>query len=376
MKKILVTICLLLGTCLSVWLANEWREKWFVLRSESGPVLSMPKDEEKEATLLAVGDIMLARKVEKLMQAKGDGYPFELVKEEIRKADIAFANLESPLSARGQALPGKGICFRARPEMAEVLKKAGFDVLSVANNHALDYDSEAFLDTLYHLRRNGIEPVGGGENIEQARKPVIVECQGMKVGFLAYTIFADLYYHPQYRRPFRASENRCGVAPLVENIMLEDIEGLRPRVDVVVVSLHWGTEYMDTPSEEQVNIAHSLVDRGADIVIGHHPHIMQGVEVYRGKVIAYSLGNFIFDQNQHLFTRQGVMFKVRLTPDGWEKITLLPVFIDQSQPALMGKEGYVVLEKLKNLSGRLGTEAEIKGDRLEILPADNKEETS
>ena len=135
-----------------------------------------------QVSLVAVGDIMLARKVERLMQAHGTDYPFARIEHKLQEADITFGNLESPLSERGSPLPGKGICFRARPEMAARLKQAGLDVLSVANNHALDYDTDAFLDTLELLRSSQIEPVGGGRNIDEARQPVIIEKNGSGSG--------------------------------------------------------------------------------------------------------------------------------------------------------------------------------------------------
>ena len=136
-----------------------------------------PQVEEpsRRVSLMAVGDVMLARKVERLMQNHGTDYPFVRIENKLQEADITFGNLESPLSERGTPLPGKGICFRARPEMAARLKQAGFDVLSVANNHSLDYDTDAFLDTLDLLRSNQIEPVGGGRNIDEARQPIIIE---------------------------------------------------------------------------------------------------------------------------------------------------------------------------------------------------------
>ena len=301
------------------------------------------------------------------MQTHGTDYPFALMKDKLQNADLTFGNLESPLSDRGTPLPGKGICFRARPEMSGQLKESGFDVLSVANNHAVDYDSEAFLDTLELLRTSQIEPVGGGQNIDEARRPVIIEKNGLKVGFLAYTIFADVYYHAKYRRTFQATETVCGVAPLQQELILEDLAKLRPQVDVAIVSLHWGTEYSKYPQKAQQELGRALIDGGANLVIGHHPHIMQGFERYQDGLIAYSLGNFIFDQNQHVFTRQGLMLDLKLTKEGLQDLRAWPVFIKESQPYIMeGKEAQEFLQTVQQRTRNLGTEAEIKDNHLEL----------
>ncbi len=319
----------------------------------------------REVSLLAVGDVMLARKVERLIQSYGPDYPFELVKDKLMAADVTFANLESPLSERGNPLPGKGICFRARPEMSVKLKEVGFDVLSVANNHSLDYDTLAFMDTLDLLRSSQIHSVGGGENINEARQPVVIEKNGLKVGFLAYTIFADIYFDVRYRRTFQATETISGVAPLEQDMILEDLAKLRPQVDVAIVSLHWGVEYCTTPQTSQQELGRALIDGGADLIIGHHPHIIQGFERYKDGLIAYSLGNFIFDQNQHVFTREGLLLELRLTEEGLRDLMVYPVFIKESQPYVMkGEEAQKLLKKVQERTRNLGTESEIIGDHL------------
>lgn len=333
---------------------------------ETVPAVNPPVPEpSRRVSLVAVGDIMLARHVERLMQTHGTDYPFAKIEDKLQDADIAFGNLESPLSERGTPLPGKGICFRARPEMASRLKKAGFDVLSVANNHALDYDTDAFLDTLDLLRSNQIEPVGGGKNIDEARQPVIIEKNGLRIGFLAYTMFADIYYDYRYRRTFRATETVSGVAPLEQELILEDVAALRPRVDAVIVSLHWGTEYSRYPDPGQQELGRALIDAGADLIIGHHPHVIQGLERYGNGLIAYSLGNFIFDQNQHLSTRQGLILELQLTADGLSDLRVWPIFIQESQPYVMeGQQAREFLQIVQECTHKLGTEAAIDDNSL------------
>lgn len=357
MRKIIIGL-ILLGLVTGL----AWT--WHLERETSVPTLQVTEP-SREVSLLAVGDIMLARKVERLMQNLGENYPFEQVTDRLKAADLTFGNLESPLSERGTPIPGKGICFRARPEMSGKLKDSGFDVLSVANNHAVDYDSEAFLDTLELLRSSQIQPVGGGQDINEARQPVIVEKNGLKVGFLAYTIFADIYYDARYRRTFQATETVSGVAPLEQEMILEDLAQLRPQVDAAIVSLHWGTEYSTTPQSSQQELGRVLIDNGADLIIGHHPHIIQGFERYKDGLIAYSLGNFIFDQNQHVFTREGLMLDLKLTKEGLQDLVVWPVFIKESQPYVMkGQEAQELLKKVQDRTRNLGTESEIQGDHL------------
>jgi poly-gamma-glutamate capsule biosynthesis protein CapA/YwtB (metallophosphatase superfamily) len=328
---------------------------------QSEPVAVVePEPEVESVKLAAVGDVMLARKVDRLMRSGGDDYPFAKLGQELQEADLAFANLESPLSARGEPMPGKGICFRGRPEMVARLAQAGFDVVSIANNHALDYDEPAFLDTLDLLTAAGIKAVGGGKNITEARQPVIIERKGLKIGFLAYTDYADIYFHNRYPRRFQATDEISGVAPLVEAEIREDIAALREQVDILVVSLHWGLEYVHETDAARRQLAHTLIDDGADIILGHHPHVLQGIESYNDGLIAYSLGNFIFDQNQKLSTRQGLMLEVELTPQGVGKATIYPVFIDESQPRIVsGEEAQDILDLVQKLSEDLDTILEV-----------------
>lgn len=330
--------------------------------SDSVTVPSMEKP--ATATLVAVGDVWLSRKVGKLIASYGEEYPIVNIKLALREADLAFANLETPISNRGQALPGKGICFRADPATMTTLTEAGFDILNLANNHSVDYDSPALLDTIELLNQVGIKTVGAGANITEARRPQILEVNGLKVGFLAYSEMADLFFSYQYPRRFQATETVPGVAPLILKEIQVDVQQLRPQVDVLIVSLHWGVEYTELPTPEQRKLAHALIDSGVDAIIGHHPHVFQAVEVYQGKPIAYSLGNFITDQNFSFPTREALLLKLQLDRQGVAGVTILPVFIPESQPVVLkDTHGQQILEKLQNLSRKLDTELLITGEQ-------------
>jgi poly-gamma-glutamate capsule biosynthesis protein CapA/YwtB (metallophosphatase superfamily) len=253
--------------------------------------------------MLFVGDIMLSRQIEVIANREENPiFHFLKIGEVTRSADIAFGNLESPVSVRGQNL-GSIYSFRASPKMLEGLVYAGFDIVSVANNHAFDWGPDAFLDTQMHLEKVGIVSVGGGKDIAEARKPVIIERNGAKFAYLAYSEFATKY----------PSSNYPAVAPLDRKKMKEDVMGAKLLADVVVVSIHWGAEYETRANDEQKTIARELVDQGALLVIGHHPHVVQEVEEYGDGLIAYSLGNFVFDQNFSQDTSKGLMLKVEIS---------------------------------------------------------------
>ncbi len=244
----------------------------------------------QETSLLAVGDIMLGRYIGKVMHARGDNYPFDQVRELFRKNDIVFGNLESGIAKNTTApfFPKKPYNFAASPAAAGALREAGFSVLGLANNHLLDFGPGEPALTRSLLHAQGLSSFGAGDNIREARQPAVLVRNGIRFGFLGYGV--------AHSRAVYAQKNRSGIAPIVMDDIRKDIQALRSAVDVLVISLHWGIEYENTPSKKQREEAHQIIGWGADIIIGHHPHVMQGIEVYRNKVIAYSLGNFIFDQ--------------------------------------------------------------------------------
>ncbi|NPV89687.1 MAG: CapA family protein [Firmicutes bacterium] len=345
---------------------------WYHLRP--GPVLEADRpavvheQPGRDVRLNAVGDIMLGRHVGTLISRNGVAYPFGKLAGPMADADFTFANLESPLSQRGTPLEGKPVevVFRADPGAIDCLPMAGIDIVSLANNHTVDYDSPALLDTIEFLKQVGIRSVGAGIDIQQARQPVVLEKDGLKLAFLAYTDLADIYFSDRDRRAPRATAKRPGVAPLDEKMMLEDVARARTLADRVVVSLHWGTEYQGMPSSGQQVLAHRLVDAGADLIIGHHPHWFQGVEVYKGRVIAYSLGNFVMDQNWSNETREGLFLQVDFMRDGTLKARVRPVFINNSQPQWVeGEHQQRLLNRVVAFSSRLNTRAAVDKEWVE-----------
>lgn len=241
-----------------------------------------------EMVLMVVGDVMLGRGVEGVIEDKGIDFPFLHVKDMLTNADIVFGVLDSPVSLKGIANPDKPKDFpkiKCRPEALDGLKNTHFKIMHIGTNHILDFGSEGLEETVKHLDERGIRHIGAGKSIQEARKPTIITKDGIFFGFLGYCL------------SYPASSNIPGCAPLKLDIIREDIQKLRGKVSFLIVSLHHGIEYSFYPYPEYIDLVHSLVDAGADIILGHHPHVLQGYERYKKGFIIYSLGNFVFDKD-------------------------------------------------------------------------------
>jgi poly-gamma-glutamate capsule biosynthesis protein CapA/YwtB (metallophosphatase superfamily) len=253
-------------------------------------------------TLLAVGDLLLGSSVKSRILAEGADYPFRPAAAILRTADITFGNLECPLTERGVATAGKSaeslqakrnFLFRAPTACGAGLADAGFDVVSVANNHAMDYSAEGLRDTLSSLRAAGVQPVGGGEEITAACAPVILTRGKTRVAFLAIADVLPPFSAAGKTTPGIAPARSTAARPRFEAAVTAQLRALHEHVDFVFVSVHWGKERWTRPTPRQVKLGRFLIDAGADGVIGHHPHVLQPIERYHDKPIAYSLGNFI-----------------------------------------------------------------------------------
>ncbi|MCF7835905.1 MAG: CapA family protein [Candidatus Marinimicrobia bacterium] len=260
-----------------------------------------------ETSLLFVGDIMLSRGVEKSVQENFGGNFSALLKDVgfLKEADITFGNLEGPISDTGEDI-GNLHSFRFDPASLDALKEVGFDVFSVANNHAGDWGRDAFKDSILKLKKEEIIPVGGGLNEKDATSLKIVEKNGLKFGFLA---FSDV--GPEW---LRVTEEKAGILTTGDNYK-NLVKEASQKTDVLVVSFHFGEEYEELSNSRQKSLAHFAIDSGASIVIGHHPHVAQEIENYKDGVIAYSLGNFIFDQNFSEETMQGLALEIVMNGD-------------------------------------------------------------
>jgi D-alanyl-D-alanine carboxypeptidase/poly-gamma-glutamate capsule biosynthesis protein CapA/YwtB (metallophosphatase superfamily) len=253
-------------------------------------------------TLTFGGDIMLDRGVKYFVHKYFNGDFSQLFKnlDIFKKSDLAFANLEGPISDIGTDLHNL-YSFRMDPKVVSVLKDAGFDVFSFANNHVGDWGREAFDDTRNRLKAGGIEYVGAGDTKKAAEQPVIKTIKDVKFGFIGFTDVGP--------DALAATETESGVLLASDPNFETIIANAKKQVDVLVVSFHWGVEYQEH-TDHQAELAHKAINAGATLVIGHHPHVPQAIETYKGGLIAYSLGNLIFDQGFSKETMQGLLLQV------------------------------------------------------------------
>jgi poly-gamma-glutamate capsule biosynthesis protein CapA/YwtB (metallophosphatase superfamily) len=242
----------------------------------------------KPSNITFVGDISLNGIYDELLTRRGPSYPFEQIKDLFSRSDIIVGNLESPFVPidRIAEYPGK-TPLRADPSYAEGLRIAGFNLFNLSNNHILDYGEYGVEVTRDMLSKHSIDCFGYGDSYEEARRLKIIPAGPLQIGFMGYTdVLID--------SPFYASENSRGIAKFDIKKAKEEVRESKKKVDALIVSLHWGIEYFHLPRPEQLAQARALIDCGVDAIIGHHPHIMQGIEHYKNGLIAYSLGNFIF----------------------------------------------------------------------------------
>lgn len=291
---------------LVIFILRFWPYADIFFKEEKTTLFLEEKAEEKpEIKLYFVGDIMLDRGVLYYIQKNNDWkWPFLNIAQDLQEADLLFGNLESMISDKGYDLGGK-YSFRAPPQTMQGLTYAGFDILSVANNHSFDYTREAFADTLKRLKKENILYVGGGFNYEEAHTVKIKEIKDTKIGFLAYTNVGF--------SAWQATQNEPGIAWVDESsldVLKNDIKEAKKSVDILIVSFHFGQEYEKEPDENQKLLAESALKAGADIIVGHHPHVVQSLEKNEQGIIAYSLGNFVFDQYFSEETMSGAILQV------------------------------------------------------------------
>ena len=274
--------------------------------------------------LTVVGDVMLARGVSDPARALA---PMAAL---IRRADLAVGNLESTLSTRGVPTQGND-SFGGSPALVGLLHRAGFDALSLANNHSGDFGDDALLDTVGALQRSRVRPFGAGRDLAAAARPAIVERGGIRFGFLGFNAIGETP---------RAAEGTPGAlsvrmpprtGPLVRadlDRVLRAVRRTARQADVVVVLPHWGTQYTHVPEPVQREVGRALVGAGADLVVGGHPHWVQGIDVVRRVPVLHSLGNFVFDMDFMEQTMQGVVLEATFWGDALRAIRLVPYAMD------------------------------------------------
>ena len=322
------------------------------------PTLAPTRD--RTFSVLACGDIMLSRTPGKRAAEEGYRYLFSGVKDMVSQADIAFANLESPASYIGTPYPGKAenITFRADPATLFGVAWAGFDVLSIANNHINDYGTKALAETLDFIDLLGMSRCGAGIDAEDARTPAVLDRDGTRFVFLGYAepiwsvvearsgTAARAYARVEARLSARLSDrlsapvsgqagptdtSRAGLAPIDRGTILADIGRIKATLspDYLFVSLHWGDELQHAPADWQRELGRAIIDAGATAVLGHHPHVLQSVERYHDGLIIYSLGNFVFDMASGS-TYDAAAVRIVVSGGRIDHADILPLSIERS----------------------------------------------
>ena len=288
----------------------------------SDPVVVRTRD----VTLASVGDINLGNGPGLVIAQRGVRYPWTGVARELRRPDITFGNLECAVSTRGAPVP-KQFNFRGRPAALRVLGGyAGFDVLNLANNHAGDYGSTALLDTARYVRRYGMTAVGAGGSLAAAARPRVVERLGLRVAFVG---FSDIL-----PASFFAGPNSPGTQAATFPAIRSSVRAARRRADVVIATFHWGVERAVRENGRQRAFAAAALRAGATAVIGAHPHVLQPIRRSGRKLVAFSLGNFVFGAASPVTTRTGIL-RLRLSARGVEGSRFLPARIEGTRPRLL-----------------------------------------
>jgi poly-gamma-glutamate synthesis protein (capsule biosynthesis protein) len=347
------------------------------------------------ASFLACGDILLARTPGARAEAHGYRYLFRNVKDLVSSADFAFANLENPASYLGKPYPGKpeNLTFRAEPAALFGLAWAGFDFISLANNHINDYGPRALAETLDYLDLLGVARAGAGRDAEEARRPAIVERDGVRVAVLAYAepiwSVVEARSSAAYRAvtrsergaaaysgeafepvpaglPDAAGSSRAGLAVARVEEMRADVARALSihKPDYLFVSVHWGEEHERYPRAFQRRFGRAAIDAGATAVLGHHPHVLQSIERYGDGLIVYSLGNFVFDMASSA-TYESASIRFVLNGGRLERAEIIPIVIARYEYApapARGAEALEILHKLKAWSAPYGTELRVEGE--------------
>ena len=277
------------------------------------------------ANIAFIGDVNFTGRISDAIVKDGISWPFEKVAKELSGADFTVANLESPLGVGGYKYCPKRVYFKADPNYADALCLAGIDLVSLANNHALDYGPEVLEQTKQELTKRGILYAGIVENNSHINKPVIVEINKTKIGFLSFCNAC-----PQEFAPTNVT---MGVSVGYSKTMVTQIKQLKPKVDFVVVMPHWGTEYAG-PDINQKRQAQKAVDAGADLVIGHHPHVVQQAVKIGDSIVAYSLGNFLFPMRWET-SMDSMILNVLLEKGRSIQWNYLPVSLENNRPEIL-----------------------------------------
>lgn len=328
---------------------------------------------EESVRLIFGGDVMLGRLVADEIRARTPLYPMGRIASLMKSADLTIVNLECAITTSDKLWHGepKPFYFGAPPQAVESLVDAGVDLVSLANNHSLDFDYKGLSDTLVHLQSHNIAYAGAGNNLDEARAPAIIEKNGIKFGMVAYC---------DHQEDFAATGSRPGIAYIdLENeklslkLLQQDLDRMKQAgVNWPILSLHWGPNMVERPSERFVRIGHAALDMGYRILFGHSAHVFHGIEIYKGCPIIYSAGDLVDDYYVDPYFRNdhALLFELELTVTDLKSIRLHPVFIEECRTqSANGMQAEYIARKMTEHCAEMGTMVKHGPEgTLEILP--------
>jgi len=341
-------------------------------RDKSEYIVNQPA---KSVSIVAVGDIMLGGTAQEVLLKEGYDYPFKNVAPLLKYADIVMGNLEGPLTSicNSSMNLDKQYVFRSPADkVAPALSKAGFNLLSLANNHILDYGVIGMNDTIDALNQHRINYLGAGNNIHEARAGTIINPppvnKNRKLGFLSYSL--------TFPESFWATSNSAGTAFGHQQQISDDIKRLGKLADSVIVSFHWGREKTTRLRPYQPKLARAAIDAGASVVLGHHPHILQAIEQYNGGLIIYSLGNFVFGSYSP-DAKTSVVARITLLDGHFYSAEFTPINVFNSevifQPKILtGDAATAVIDHINQLSQATNTRLDQQNSRGYLHASKNK----
>lgn len=272
-------------------------------------------ENKSNTSIILVGDISFSRGIARTIANQKDiTFPFKKIEDYLKNSDAVFGNLESPIT-KGRQIATKEMIFRADPGVEAALSQANFKILNLANNHILNFGKQGLIDTINYLQKSNIKYIGASINSQDAYKPVFIDNNNLKIAIIGC---ADRTFAPP----------NSLIAIMDSEKIYNAISEAKKQANFVIVSMHSGDEYQKHPNSVQINFAHKAIDAGADLVVGHHPHVIQSIEKYRNKYIFYSLGNFVFDQKFSEKVRNTLMIKLNFSGTNLTTIDLLPLFIN------------------------------------------------
>jgi poly-gamma-glutamate synthesis protein (capsule biosynthesis protein) len=316
-----------------------------------------PVDPAKRGfTLTAGGDVLADRSIRSVMDAHGPAGPFRKVTAFFEASDFGLVNLETPLTDGGSPQTWKDVVFKGDPRLAKGLSQAGINVVTLANNHAMDQGASGLLDTLKWLRKQDVAACGAGKDLDDAYTPRVLETDGVEVAFLGFTDVVPVGY------PATASSPGTTPGRSDVNAMKRAVAKAAKRSDYVVVSWHWNFEFKTAPTALELTEGKAAIDAGADLVIAHHPHVLQGIQVYHGGLIAYSLGDLVFDHCSGAMA-ETVLIKAEVNAKRIEA-KLIPVALayDGTPTRVRGSQAASILDRVQSYSAALGTKVVVKHD--------------